>query len=137
MSSLDASPSCTLLMIPSSAVRCSVSFKRRFVSSNKRAFSNATLILLTSVLSNRTSESGNASSMSRFCKLITPLTSPLAIIGTITIDFAPSPIITAWSYFGLCWSRSLLMTRGFPVSITCFLNPLSGLRPNNVRSPFS
>ncbi len=55
MSSLEASPSCTLLMIASSAFRCSVSFSSRCVSSKRRAFSSATLMLVASVFRSRRS----------------------------------------------------------------------------------
>ena len=61
MSSFEASPSCTLLMIASSAARCSVSLSRRWVSLNRRAFSSATPMLAASVDSKRTSASSNAS----------------------------------------------------------------------------
>ena len=57
MSSSAASPSWTLLMIASSAARWSVSVRRRFVSSNSRAFSRATPMLDASVLSSRSSAS--------------------------------------------------------------------------------
>ena len=56
-----ARPSWTLLMIASSAARSLVSVSRRFVSSNSRAFSSATLRLEASVVSSRTSDSLNAS----------------------------------------------------------------------------
>ena len=42
---LGREPSCTLLMIASSAARCSVSLNSRCVSSNRRAFSSATPML--------------------------------------------------------------------------------------------
>ena len=57
MSSFAARPCWTLLMIASSAARSSVSVSRRFVSSNRRAFSSATLRLEASVVSSRTSDS--------------------------------------------------------------------------------
>ncbi len=63
-SSWAASPSCTLLMIASSAARCSLSLNRRCVSSKRRAFSSATPMLAATVLSSRTSASPKAFSRS-------------------------------------------------------------------------
>ena len=48
-------PCWMLLITASSALRCSVSFSRRCVSSNRRAFSSATPMLATIVCSSRTS----------------------------------------------------------------------------------
>ena len=56
------------------AVCCSVSFSRRLVSSNNRAFSRATLMLLARVSSNRISDSLKAFSVSTFCRLTYLLT---------------------------------------------------------------
>ena len=55
-SSLAAMPCWMLLMTASSALRCSVSFSRRCVSSNRRAFSSATPMLAATVVSRRTSD---------------------------------------------------------------------------------
>ncbi len=55
-SSSAAMPSWMLLITANSAARCSVSFSSRCVSSKSRAFSSATLMLLASVSSSRTSE---------------------------------------------------------------------------------
>src|SRR5437762_2452087 len=57
MFSSAASAACTLLMIASSALRCSVSFSSRCVSSKSRAFSSATPILAATVLMSRISAS--------------------------------------------------------------------------------
>ena len=61
---LGATPCWMLLMTASSALRCSVSFSRRCVSSNRRAFSSATPMLAATVLNSRTSDSPNAFSRS-------------------------------------------------------------------------
>jgi hypothetical protein len=79
------------LTTASSALRCSVSPRRRFVSSNRRTFSSATLRLAASVVSRRTSASLNASSRSRFCSEMTPVTSAPLISGTNNTDLAASP----------------------------------------------
>ena len=132
-----ASPSCTLLITDNSAVRFSVSFNRRLVSSKSLALSKATLMLLPNVVSNLTSEVENAFSWSIFCKLITPVTSPLANMGTKTTDLDASPIITTLPSSRMCFSISVFITNDWPVSITCFLNPINGLGGNKVRSPLS
>ena len=137
MSSSFANPSCTLLMTDNSAVRCSVSFNKRFVSSNRRALSKATLILLANVVSRLASLLENACSWSRFCRLMTPFTSLPVIMGTYTCDLGTSPIRIslpnsrmALSTFSLCRSNCF-------VSITCFRNPFTSRGPSNVLSPFS
>ena len=56
-----ARPSWTLLMMASSAARSSVSASSRFVSSKRRAFSRATLMLEARVVRSRSSHSENAS----------------------------------------------------------------------------
>ena len=53
-------------MMASSALRCSVSLSRRCVSSKRRAFSSATLMVVASVVSRRTSDSPKACSRSWF-----------------------------------------------------------------------
>src|SRR5205814_1177472 len=60
MLSSAASAACTLLMIANSALRCSVSFSSRCVSSNRRAFSSAVPSEAAIVVNNRTSASPNA-----------------------------------------------------------------------------
>ena len=137
MSSSFARPSCTLLITANSAVLCSVSFSNRVVSSNNRAFSNATVMLLPRVVSKRTSASEKASSSSIFCRLITPVGSPPAIMGTNTTDFEAAPAITTLPYSWVCFSISLLINNGWQCSTTHFLKPMSGLGGNRVRSPFS
>ena len=61
-------------MIASSAARSSVSVSRRFVSSNRRAFSSATPMLEASVLSRRSSASSKASRLDRVSRPMTPRT---------------------------------------------------------------
>ena len=63
-SSSAAMPCWMLLITASSALRCSVSFSRRCVSSNRRAFSSATPMLAATVCSRRTSASPKAFSRS-------------------------------------------------------------------------
>ncbi len=72
MSSFEASASCTLLMMASSAFRCSVSFSSRCVSSKSRAFSSATPMLEATVESRRTSASPKASSRSKLSRMMEP-----------------------------------------------------------------
>ena len=66
---LGGQPCWMLLMIASSAARCSVSLSSRCVSSNRRAFSSATLMLAASVSSRRTSASLKACSRSQVLQL--------------------------------------------------------------------
>ena len=77
-------------MIASSELRCSLSFNSRCVSSNSRAFSSATLMLLASVCKSRTSDSVYACSRSVSIRLTIPRTWSPATIGTNTSDFVGS-----------------------------------------------
>ena len=70
-------PCCTLAITASSALRCSVSFSSRCVSSNRRALSNATAMLPASVSSRRRSVSVKAFSCSRLCTVMAPSDSAL------------------------------------------------------------
>ena len=90
MSSCSARPRWTSLMIASSAARSSVSVSSRLVSSNRRAFSRATLRLAAIVVSSSTSASLNAASRSRFWSEITPRGSSPTTSGTHTADFGSS-----------------------------------------------
>ena len=84
MSSFEASPACTLLMIASSAARCSVSFSSRCVSSKWRAFSSAMAIPEATVESRRRSPSPKASTRSWFSTMMAPIMRSPANIGVKT-----------------------------------------------------
>ena len=90
ISSLLARPSWTPLMIASSAARWSVSARRRFVSSNRRAFSRATPMLETIVVRIRSSRSSKASGRIDSSET-TPMTSSPAMIGTPSHDSVDRP----------------------------------------------
>ncbi len=79
-----------LLITASSALRCSVSFSRRCVSSKRRAFSSATPIDAATVCSRRSSDSPNAYSRSWFSRITPPSTRSLPMIGTNAMDLAAS-----------------------------------------------
>jgi len=88
-----AIPCWMLLMTASSALRCSVSFNSRCVSSNSRALSSATPMLAATVLSSLISDAPNAFSRSKFSMSIVPSTRSLPRIGTRTMQ-------SAWSVPG-------------------------------------
>ena len=79
-------------MIASSAARSSVSVSRRFVSSNRRAFSRATPMLEPSVPRRRSSASLNACS-STASSPMTPITRLAPVIGTPSQDSVSVPPI--------------------------------------------
>ena len=122
-----AKPSCTLFITPSSAFCCSVSFNKRFVSSNSLAFSNATLMLFARVSSSRTSESLMAFSLSICCRLIFPVTFSPTSIGTYTADFGCSVPGTFFTPKVAATSSKFLLIRIFSrVAIRCFRKIFNG-----------
>ena len=127
MSSFEARPSCTLLMMASSAFLCSVSLSRRCVSSKRRAFSRATLKLPASVSSRRTSESVNAFSRRTSLNWINPRACSPTINGTSSVDFglATSPTSMYDPYRAATSSVTSLMSSVSPVRITWGPKPRS------------
>ena len=109
MSSSAARPSWTLLMIASSAARWSVSVRRRFVSSNSRAFSSATPMLAASVLSSRSSASLKACAW-MLSRPTTPTTRSPALIGTPSHDRVSVP--PTWTAPAASCSSSVPMRSG-------------------------
>ncbi len=138
MSRLADRPSWTLLTTASSAARSSVSARRRFVSSNRRAFSRATLRLEASVVSRRTSESENAFVRSTFWSEIRPLISPPQMSGANRTDLVSSPWMAG---FLTPRSRSQASTsltrRTWWVSMTILPKPPTGRVALGKRTPFS
>ncbi len=90
MSSFEASADCTLLMMASSAARCSLCLKRRCVSSKRRAFSSATPMLAATVLRSASCASAKANSRSWSSSTTIPSTRRLPIIGTAQMEWAQS-----------------------------------------------
>ena len=97
-----------------------VILSRRWVSSNRRALSSATLAALTMVVKSVMSDSTKAFSRSRFCSEITPRHLPSKIRGTKRQDFGGSPWRTGgFPYFSRAASMLPERSRGWLVSITC------------------
>ena len=116
-SSLEASPSCTLLIIASSATRSCSALKRRWVSSKRRAFSRAVPRDAETVVSRRSSDSPKAFSRSKLSSPIPPRTLSLLIMGTSIDDldaFVPGKGIMAFSFSN---SATVFMTMGCRVFV--------------------
>ena len=138
MSNSAARPCWTLLMIASSAARSLLSASRRFVSSNRRTFSSATLREPASVVSSRTSAGPKASNSSMLWMEITPVFAPPPLRGTNSALFGTSPLSTSGlpysaANFGISPERD----SGSPVSRTCLRKPTTSIGPMSSRAPRS
>ncbi len=137
-SSEPATPCWMLLMTASSAFLCSVSLSSRCVSSKRRAFSRATVMLVASVCSRRRSDSVNACSRSMSMRLMSPRTWSPATSGTYTADFSIRVPGSTLLPNRRTWpAMSSWMSRGSRVRTTCAVNPVppSGLESIWMRWP--
>ncbi len=116
-----------LRIASSSALCCSVSLSRRWVSFSRRAFSSAALIELARVSSRRTSDGLNEFSRSMFCSEITPRTSSAATSGTYKADLGISgPSTRRAPYSCICSPTLSLNRKVFFTRTSVFMKSLIG-----------